>query len=56
MSYEIRYFLRPVVPDAADRIAETDRFEIEELQDNLLEVTTSQGTVYLHIGKRGAAE
>ena len=43
-------------PDAADQIAETDPFEIEELQDNLLEVTTSQGTVYLHIGKRGAAE
>ena len=36
-------------PDAAIRIAETDVFRIEELEDDLLRITTSAGSVYVHM-------
>ena len=36
-------------PDAAIRIAETDIFTIEELENKLLKITTSAGSVYIHM-------
>ncbi|MBQ2659035.1 MAG: DUF4860 domain-containing protein [Erysipelotrichaceae bacterium] len=36
-------------PDAAIKIAETDVFTIEELENDLLKITTSAGSVYIHM-------
>ena len=36
-------------PDAAIRIAKTDVFTIEELENDLLKITTSAGSVYIHM-------
>ncbi|MBQ1306813.1 MAG: DUF4860 domain-containing protein [Erysipelotrichaceae bacterium] len=36
-------------PDAAIRIAETEVFTIEELKNDLLKITTSAGSVYIHM-------
>lgn len=36
-------------PDAAIRIAETDVFTIEEMENDLLKITTSAGSVYIHM-------
>lgn len=36
-------------PDAAIRIAETEIFTIEELKNDLLKITTSAGSVYIHM-------
>ena len=46
----------PLYPDAADRIAKTDRFEISEVKEDLLHVQTSEGSVYLHTGGKGGAQ
>lgn len=40
-------------PDAASAIAETDVFEVQTVRPGLLEVTTSEGTVFLHTGQEG---
>ena len=46
----------PLYPDAADRIAETDRFEITEVKEDLLHIHTSEGSVFLHTGGKGGAQ
>ena len=42
-------------PEYATPIGETDLFEIEEKDSDLLKINTDQGSVFIHINSRGEA-
>ena len=42
-----------LMPKGATHIAETKSFEIEEVRDDLLQITTDEGSVYIHIREGG---